>query len=119
MPRRSAEDPGALEDALALLDASGTPSPELLRRTTRHLLGRLASMAPGRSVEVRIPPYGAVQCVAGPRHSRGTPANVVETDPLTWLMLSSGRLGFGEAVDSGLVRASGARADLSELLPLV
>ncbi len=78
----------------------------------------LVVRAPGRSVEVRVPPYGAIQCVAGPRHSRGTPPNVVETDPVTWVCLATGRLAWPEAVARGRVRASGTRADISELLPV-
>ena len=65
-----------------------------------------------------MPPFGAVQCVEGPRHTRGTPPNVVETDAETWLGLATGRLGWGEAVESGAVRASGERADLSDFLPI-
>ncbi len=76
-------------------------------------------MAPGRSVEVRVPPYGAVQCVDGPRHTRGTPPGVVETDPVTWLALASGRLQWAEALRSGRLRASGERTDLSAILPLI
>lgn len=82
------------------------------------LLADLAARAPGRSVEVRVPPYGAVQCVAGPRHTRGTPPNVIETDPLTWVTLATGRLTWGEATRTGRVRASGTRTDISALLPL-
>lgn len=66
-----------------------------------------------------MPPYGAVQCVAGPRHTRGTPPNVVETDPETFLFLSVGAVSFAEAVAAGRVRASGVRADLTSYLPLV
>ena len=69
-------------------------------------------------MEIRVPPYGAVQCVAGPRHTRGTPANVVETDPITWLELASGRLAWADAVAQGRVHASGGRTDLSPYLPL-
>ena len=65
-----------------------------------------------------MPPYAAVQCVAGPRHTRGTPPNVIETDPLTWLALATGRLGWAAAAASGRVRASGPRADVSDYLPL-
>lgn len=83
------------------------------------MLARLRERAPGRSVEVRVPPYGAVQCVAGPRHTRGTPPNVVETDPETFLFLSVGAVSFAEAVAAGRVRASGVRADLTSYLPLV
>jgi hypothetical protein len=83
-----------------------------------HALGLLEALAPGRSVEVRVPPFGAVQCVAGPRHTRGTPPNVVETDALTWVMLATGRTEWPDAVADGAVRASGPRADLSQYLPL-
>jgi hypothetical protein len=70
-------------------------------------------------VEVRVPPYGAIQCVQGPRHTRGTPPNVVETDPLTWVRLATGRVAWAEAVRSGRVIASGIRTDISDLLPIV
>lgn len=84
----------------------------------RVLLARLVERAPGRSVEVRVPPYAAVQCVEGPRHTRGTPPNVVECDGATWLLLASGRLAWADAVADGRLRASGERADLSAWLPL-
>jgi len=67
---------------------------------------------------VRVPPYGAVQCVAGPRHTRGTPPNVVETDPLTWVDVATGRVTWDAAVQAGRIRASGTRADLSDHLPV-
>jgi uncharacterized protein (TIGR03083 family) len=85
----------------------------------RMLAEALAEQAPGRSVEVRVPPYVAVQCVAGPRHTRGTPPNVVETDPVTWLELATGRQAWTDAVRNGRVRASGERADLSAYLPVL
>ena len=85
----------------------------------RGLAGMLAAKYPGRSVEVRVPPFTAVQAIAGPRHTRGTPPNVVETDGKTFLRLATGRLGWAEAVAGGRVRASGNRADLSEHLPLL
>ena len=85
----------------------------------RGTLAMLAAAAPGRHVEVRVPPHGAVQCVAGPRHTRGTPPAVVETDPQTWLSLATGQLSWAGAVEAGLIRASGERADLSALLPLL
>lgn len=88
------------------------------RALTKHYLAVLAQRAPGRSVEVRVPPYAAVQCVEGVRHTRGTPPAVVETDPETWLAVATGRLAWLEAVDSGRVRASGERTDLSAYLPL-
>ncbi len=88
------------------------------RTAVRFTLEELADVAPGHAVEVRVPPDGAVQAVAGPRHTRGTPPNVVETDPETWLALATGRLAWTDAVADGRVDASGERADLSELLPL-
>ena len=78
----------------------------------------LAQQVPGRSVEVRVPPFVAVQCVPGPRHTRGTPPNVVETDAATWLRLASGAVSWADAVAEGRVSASGNRADLSAVLPL-
>ena len=90
-----------------------------LAATARTLAEILAAQAPGRSVEVRVPPFVAVQAVAGPRHTRGTPPNVVETDPVTWLRLATGRPPFADAVAAGAVRASGNRADLSAHLPAV
>ena len=78
----------------------------------------LAQQVPGRSVELRVPPHVAVQCVEGPRHTRGTPPNVVETDACTWLALATGRLSWDDAVAAGRVHASGNRADLSAQLPL-
>jgi uncharacterized protein (TIGR03083 family) len=93
-----------------------------LARCTRTLTGILAGQHPGRSVEVRVPPYAAVQCAigdSGPTHTRGTPPNVVETDPLTFLRLATGRIGWADAVGSGTIRASGLRANLSPVLPLL
>ena len=78
----------------------------------------LAQQVPGRSVELRVPPYVAVQCVPGPRHTRGTPPNVVETDAATWLRLATGAITWDTAVAQGSVIASGNRADLSHHLPL-
>jgi hypothetical protein len=104
---------------LAVMDAGLDPRPEALRGAVTYLLGVLADRAPGKAVEVRVPPYAAVQCVEGPRHTRGTPPNVVETDPVTWITLATGRAGWAQAVASGKVRASGPRADLSAWLPLL
>jgi hypothetical protein len=78
----------------------------------------LAQQVPGRSVELRVPPYVAVQCIEGPRHTRGTPPNVVETDAATWLSLASGATTWADAVATGKVVASGNRADLGPHLPL-
>jgi hypothetical protein len=120
MPPRKADPDGEANVVLvtAALDRGEEPPQAALRSAARHLLVELEREAPGRSVEVRVVPVAAVQVVAGPRHTRGTPPNVVETDPLTWIRLATGRLGWAEAVRSGAVRASGARADLSDYLPL-
>lgn len=85
----------------------------------RMLTAVLAERVPGRTVEVRVPPYAAVQCIAGPRHTRGTPPNVVETDGLTWVELATGRLSWADAAGAGRLHASGERADISEHLPVV
>jgi hypothetical protein len=100
-----------------------TADPEGLDRATRatavrFALEELADRAPGNSVEVRVPPFGVVQCVEGPRHTRGTPPNVVETDPQTWLCLVTGQLTWATGLADGVLRVSGTRADLSALLPL-
>ena len=92
---------------------------EALRCATIGALNLFEARAPGRSVEVRIPPFGAVQCVPGPRHTRGTPPNVVETDAVTWIKLVTGRLDWFSAVRDGSVRASGPRSDLSGYLPVI
>lgn len=92
---------------------------QALAACTRLLADALAVKAPGGSTEVRIPPYAVVQCVEGPRHTRGTPPNVVETDPLTWLRLATGRTSWKDAVEEAKVSASGERADLSGLLPIM
>jgi hypothetical protein len=85
----------------------------------RYLLQLLGERAPGNAVEVRVPPYGAVQCLAGPSHTRGTPPNVIETDPTTWILLATGRISWTAARGAVRIRASGSRADLSAHLPLV
>ncbi|MGW7259776.1 sterol carrier family protein [Streptomyces sp. NPDC054834] len=92
---------------------------QALAATTRLLADALAVKAPGGSTEVRVPPYAVVQCVEGPRHTRGTPPNVVETDPLTWIRLATGRLAWKDALAEARVTASGERADLGGLLPLM
>ncbi|GAA1885292.1 sterol carrier family protein [Asanoa iriomotensis] len=107
----------AVAAALAALDAGGSPEKTTLRDAVRALLTDLAQRVPGRSVEVRVPPYGAVQCIPGPRHTRGTPSNVVETDGVTWILLATGRLSWAEAMAAGKIKASGIRADLSPYLP--
>ncbi|MEU4692175.1 sterol carrier family protein [Actinoplanes sp. NPDC023714] len=108
----------SVNQALDALDRGAELERPVLRDAVRALLTELSRRAPGRSVEVRIPPFGAIQCVAGPRHTRGTPPNVVETDPMTFLLLAVGRLEWADAVRDGRLRASGIRTDLSEYLPL-
>ena len=85
----------------------------------RYTLQCLADRAPGKSVEVRVPPFGAVQAVEGPGHTRGTPPNVIETDTATWLALATGTTTWSDAVAAGTVRASGVRATIEAWLPLV
>lgn len=99
----------------ALADSSDRTA---VATAVRYLLQALADASPGHSVEVRVPPYGAVQAVEGPRHTRGTPPNVVELDPATFLAIATGSLDWASAVDAGRVHASGARSDLSGLFPL-
>lgn len=119
MPARRRTDPDAGRAALTAWrrDSASVARPELAA-AVRWTLEELAERHPGHSTEVRVPPFGAVQCIAGPRHTRGTPPNVVETDASTWLALVTGELGWQDAAASGRVRASGSRADLSALLPL-
>ena len=81
-------------------------------------LAQLAAISPGRAIEVRVPPYAVIQCGEGPTHTRGTPPNVIEMLAETWLSLANGSLTWDEAMRAGEIRASGARADLSPLLPL-
>lgn len=95
------------------------PARPVLATAVRASLRTLEQIAPGHSVEVRVPPFAAIQCVAGPRHTRGTPANVIEMDPKTWLELATGRLEWTIALSDGRISASGTRADISSLLPIV
>ena len=124
MAARDRADPAKTRQAvLALADwlrDGSRPAPErdAVAAAVRLTARTLAAVAPGASVEVRIPPFVAVQCVAGPRHTRGTPPNVVETDPVTWIMLVIGRTDWPAARSSGSVQASGLRADVSDYLPL-
>ena len=118
MPARrqqlSAEEFAAVRERLS----AGSTERADLKAATKHLLALLEQRAPGRSVEVRVPPFAAVQCVSGARHTRGTPPAVVETDPQTWIALATGDVAWADAVHEGHVRASGERSDLSEWLPL-
>jgi hypothetical protein len=100
-------------------EASGTePSRADLRLLVKHYLALLAERAPGRSVEVRVPPYSAVQAVPGGTHTRGTPPAVVETDALTWIALATGTMAWSDAVRDGEIHSSGQRSDLSQYFPL-
>lgn len=94
------------------------PPRPVLATAVRWTLEQLAARAPGRSVEVRVPPFAAVQCVPGPVHTRGTPPAVIETDPQTWLEIATGSLDWSTALASGRLRSSGRRTDLSAHLPL-
>ncbi|WP_404437303.1 sterol carrier family protein [Microbacterium aerolatum] len=106
-------------DAVRTATASGEkPARTALATAVRYLLQLLDEKAPGNSVEVRVPPFGAVQVVQGPRHTRGTPPNVIEMDAATWIALATGGEAWADAVVAGRVQASGTRADLSDLLPL-
>ena len=118
MPARlTPADQAEVLDALARLDA-GTAERADLRLLTKHFLALLVRKAPGGAVEVRVPPYSAVQVIGGTTHRRGTPPAVVELEATTWLELALGRLGWAEAVAAGRVVASGERSDLSPYLPL-
>lgn len=105
-----------------LAAATGVEVPldrQALAAVARVLADALSAKAPGGAVELRVPPFAVVQCVPGPRHTRGTPPNVVETDPLTWVRLATGRLTWADAAESGKVTASGDRSDLSAYLPVL
>ena len=120
MPRKITTDEGrtALAAVRAAAEASGKPPRTDLATAVRYLLQLLAEKAPGGAVEVRVPPFGAVQAIEGPRHTRGTPPNVVETDPATWIALATGEERWADAAAAGRIRASGIRADLTDVLPL-
>ncbi len=109
--------PAAEVEAALARRAASTPLAGDERLLVRHLLAVLVQSHPGASVEVRVPPYAAVQCVAGARHTRGTPPAVVETDPATWIAVATGEQDWAVAVLAGRIRASGERSDLSSLLP--
>lgn len=118
VPRRRVDvEAGRAAVAAWLGDPDGAGR-DVVALAVRYSLEELAARAPGNSTEVRVPPFGVVQCVAGPRHTRGTPPNVVETDAATWLALVTGGETWPAAVAAGRLRASGERADLSALLPL-
>lgn len=116
MAKRTVTD----DEVRRALEVAADPSPDPgdVPSAVRASLLAIAQRNPGRSVEIRVPPHAAVQAFPGPRHTRGTPPNVVEADPTTWLALVSGRVGWADAVADGSVSASGSRADLSGVLPL-
>ncbi|MEV0763897.1 sterol carrier family protein [Nocardia sp. NPDC050435] len=125
MAGRATVKPGELRAAVDvvtpwLLDESAAaPARSEIAAAVRATARTLAASAPGHSVELRVPPFVAVQCVEGPRHTRGTPPNVVETDARTWLLLATGLLDFAAAVDSGALTASGSRApEVAYWLPM-
>jgi hypothetical protein len=122
-PRLRPLAPAALEVLLTRIDdntsAGVPPSSDDLRLGVKHFLAVLVARHPGKSVEVRVPPYAAVQCLEGARHTRGTPPAVVETDAVTWLSIARGQVSFADAVAAGRVRASGERSDLTPVLPLL
>ena len=125
MPARDKADPAKTRQAvLAVADwlrDESRPAPDRaeLATTVRLTARTLAAVAPGRSVEVRVPPFVAVQCIAGPTHTRGTPPNVAETDPRTWLLLITGMSSVSEAKAAGALRLSGSRAgEIDHYLPL-
>ena len=112
----------AVRAVVTWLHDEQAPAPDraALAAAVRLTARTLATLAPGASVEVRIPPFVAVQCISGPRHTRGTPPNVVETDPRTWLRVATGLLGVDDAAAGGLLRLSGSRAgEVAAWLPVV
>lgn len=126
MPARRTADPEATLAAVHAVapwlrdETAAAPDRTLIATAVRLTARTLAALAPGASVEVRIPPFVAVQCISGPRHTRGTPPNVVETDPRTWLRLATGQLDVDEATRTGAMRLSGSRAgEVADWLPVV
>lgn len=99
-------------------DAGARPARSDLATAVRYLLQLLDEKAPGNSVEVRVPPFGAVQVIQGPRHTRGTPPNVVEMDAATWIAVATGAEHWADAAAAGRIQASGTRADLGDVLPV-
>ena len=126
MPARRPADPAQTRAAVVAVaewlrdDTLPAPARENLAAAVRLTARTLAASAPGSTVEVRIPPFVAVQCISGPQHRRGTPPNVVETDPRTWLLLATGLLTVADASASGELQLSGSRSgEIASYLPLV
>jgi uncharacterized iron-regulated membrane protein len=110
--------PASVAAVLAAYDAGTQVERSDERAAVKEALAALVERAPGRSVEVRVPPHAAVQAIEGTTHRRGTPSAVVEMDARTWLELAVGRITWSDAVAAGRITASGERSDLSPLLPL-
>lgn len=119
--RRITETAGqhAVREASALLASGEAVARPVLATAVRYLLEELALRHPGNSLEMRVPPFGAVQCIEGPKHTRGTPPNVVECDAPTWIGLATGSLTWEAAQTEHRVAASGTRADLENIVPLL
>ena len=119
MSARRRIPPAQGRQALDVWRADPSAAPKAtVAMAVRYALEELADRAPGRTLEVRVPPYGAVQCVEGPRHTRGTPPNVIEMDARTWLDLVTGQADWATALAGGTIHASGQRATLADHLPL-
>lgn len=117
MPRKITTEDGRA--ALAAVRGADAPARSDLATAVRYLLQLLVEKAPGNSVEVRVPPFGAVQVIQGPRHTRGTPPNVVEMDAATWIGLATGAQQWDAAVAAGRISASGTRAaELAKVTPV-
>lgn len=112
------ETDDVLDQALSRYDAGEAERADL-KLLVKQLLNLLVAKAPGHAVEVRVPPYGAVQCIEGPRHTRGTPGAVIEMPAEMWIAVALGRITWSDARSTGKVRASGERTDLTTLLPLL
>jgi len=126
MASRRTADPTKTREAVSALagwlrdEATPAPDRNVLAEAVRLTARTLAAQAPGASVEVRIPPFVAVQCISGPRHTRGNPANVVETDPRTWLLLATGLATMADVAANGALQSSGSRAEeIADWLPVV
>jgi hypothetical protein len=126
MPARRSVDPAKTRAAVSVIvdwlrdDSLPAPGRTELGEAVRLTARTLAAIAPGASVEVRVPPFVAVQCISGPEHRRGNPPNVVETDPRTWLLLATGLMDVADAEASGALQLSGSRAgEVADWLPLV
>jgi hypothetical protein len=109
---------GIVGDASVRLALAGNADRDATAIAVRYLLQMLSEKAEGNTVEVRVPPFGAVQAIEGPRHTRGTPPNVIEMDAPTWIALATGSLPWAEALHDGRIHASGQRADLTDYLPI-